>query len=625
MSNQEKEKARNPSPIPAGEHRPAKTQKVFPIRNQGSSIFSEEVIHRDNSSYLGILNSEANAVVFTRPMQLGKTTLFSLAKKLFSSNQTDPGFVLEYMPAEADKNKWFILDLNFGSVTGAETVDWKKLGKKLDELTRNEIVRQMVVLLGQNNALNQRFESMSGTPIHKQSTPDLVRNLASAVGLENGSLLILVDEYDQPVREALLRFVPLHSDGLYDEAKKDLKTVFDNYFSFFRAVKPILTGTDTRVKMWLTGITPISIREMTGLIIEDMTFDPRMYDAVGLREADVRTMLEEVDSVLAFTDAGEKARVYQAIQFHYNNLRFLDGSQLFHTALVVDTMRKLCDQGSRQSWLQDLNLPPPGIEREHIPSSVYDVLKSARNLRPVVNRLVEDGELLGYGLNLNLTLEDLLRQEVNVDDYLTLLLHVGLVSVERVATAPGYRFQVAGKAYQRDLLNPLLSCLKSSLVSLLQLQGKDDLYDQGEEILMDFVTSISRNSMAKLIKWASKDEKNNILELQFQGHMEGEAYRILDGTAQTTQENVLPPTGKRTDITLSGQFSVVILELKQLPGADGPGDKMAGYHKQLTGYVKTRRQMEKKAGGGRCVVGFVVVMYNSGQSYVVEKLRSERP
>lgn len=251
-------------------------------------------------------------------------------------------------------------------------------------------------------------------------------------------------------------------------------------------------------KIWLTGITPISIREMTGLIVKDLTFTEEMNDDVGLREADVTIMLQEVHAHLAFKDEEEMARVREAIAFHYNNLRFL-GSPLFHTALVNGTMQILSSNLSRKIWLRNLDEPPPGLERESVPSSAYNILATARNLRPVINRLVEDGQLLDYALNHNLTLEELLKEDISLDDYLTLLVHVGVVSVQNQVDE--YCFKVAGSAYKRDLLVPLLHCLNSSLVSLLELRSKAAIYDQGEDILKDFVSSISKNSMAKFKKY----------------------------------------------------------------------------------------------------------------------------
>jgi hypothetical protein len=85
--------------------RPQKTQKIsFPDRHVcGTSIFSREAFHRDNSLYLKhIAKKEGNAIVFTRPMQLGKTTLFSLATELFSKNNVAPDYHLENMSEESE-------------------------------------------------------------------------------------------------------------------------------------------------------------------------------------------------------------------------------------------------------------------------------------------------------------------------------------------------------------------------------------------------------------------------------------------------------------------------------------------------------------------------------------------
>eukprot|EP00980_Cylindrotheca_fusiformis_P022425 scaffold9290_cov107-Cylindrotheca_fusiformis.AAC.3 len=124
--------------------------------------------------------------------------------------------------------------------------------------------------------------------------------------------------------------------------------------------------------------------------------------------------------------------------------------------------------------------------------------------------------------------------------------------------------------------------------------------------------------------WASSDANNHILELQFQSHVVTEAHDILQGMTQITQEDKLPETGKRTDVTFSSETSVVILELKQLASATPPSTAFLSMaHGQLSGYVETRKNMEK-VGEGRPVAGFVVVMYDDGAAYVVEKLRQDQ-
>jgi len=124
--------------------------------------------------------------------------------------------------------------------------------------------------------------------------------------------------------------------------------------------------------------------------------------------------------------------------------------------------------------------------------------------------------------------------------------------------------------------------------------------------------------------WASSDVNDHILELQFQSYVVTEAHDILQGMAQTTQEDKVPETGKRTDVTFSSETSVVILELKQLASATPPSTAfLSKAHGQLAGHVETRKLMEK-VGEGRPVAGFVVAMCDDGAAHVVEKLRQDQ-
>jgi hypothetical protein len=100
------------------------------------------------------------------------------------------------------------------------------MGRELDDALRKEIARAMFRLLRENADLKKIFTDIDDAPIKEQTAPDLVLNLAATIKALKGSLLILVDEYDQPVREALLRFAPSHSSVIYTQAKRELKTVF---------------------------------------------------------------------------------------------------------------------------------------------------------------------------------------------------------------------------------------------------------------------------------------------------------------------------------------------------------------------------------------------------------------
>ena len=73
-------------------------------------------------------------------------------------------------------------------------------------------------------------------------------------------------------------------------------------------------------------------------------------------------------------------------------------------------------------------------------------------------------------------------------------------------------------------------------------------------------------------------------------------------------------------MTLMGVNVVVILELKKYDGDSPPSDnRKKEYHDQLRGYVEEREKMEKSQTRVRPITGFLVVMYDNGRQYIVEK------
>lgn len=619
--------------------RTAKRQKAirFPGRhaNGAASVYKKDLFYRDNSSYLETLfNHQDNALCFTRPMQLGKSVLFSLANEMYSKSETSnvDSDNLGYSPGEDDRNKWFVLRVNFGAVRrlSHEEQDWEQECRALDQETEKEIKFSVVALLRKSGSeeLCNEFQLFSNLQrVHELDIGTLISALTRAVeNVRDGRLLILVDEYDQPIREGLLTLIPKHHAGLYANVKAKMKGCYRNYFVFFGAVKVALDRVGCG-KIWLTGILPIGIKEMSGLNVKNITFDHEMANAVGLTDGHVQQMLNQVDKTTPFRDDEERNQVRDRLRQLFNNLGFPGGDSLYHTSMINGMMNSfLKESETRREFLQ-FGRVPKNMSVEPVSSAIFEVLCNARNLRHVVNKLLAGHQLQGYNLNKNMSLEDLLKDTIDIGDYLTLLVHVGVATVTTDATdSEVATFHLTSGFYRDNLLEPIVKTLKASLEKLVSYTSTHELYSHGEDILEDFVTSISKNGMAELMAWASSDVDNHILELQFQGHVVTQAHRILNGIAHTTQEDRLPETGKRTDVTFSSATSVVVLELKQVPSEAAPPEAfIANAHEQLAGYVETRRLMEAAGRKARAVAGFVVIMYNDGASYIVEKLRGDNP
>ena len=550
-------------------------------------------------------------------MQLGKTTLFSLAELLFSKDKTAPTG-LEYDPPM--KNAWYVLRVDFGGVNASfdETDTWEDVARKYDRQALDTIRGSIHDLVESHEEIQTNFKGN----LDSLGANTLLERLGRAVKKvdKDATLLVLVDEYDQPIREVLLDMLENRHETPYAQIERKVKQAYPNYIGFFKACK-VVAGILPKSKVWLTGITPIALNVLSGFSPEILTFDEEMADAVGLLDEDVDRMLDEVHEFMPFQDDREKRRVRDAIKKHYNGLKFLSGSPLYHTRMINSVMRSLMKTQERQDWLNDLEKPHPGVQVEKPPSSVFNVVKDAPNLRPVVGKLISSGEVSGYILNRALNLTHIVKPDIAIADYLTLLVHLGVLSVHR-GNQPGKElFKLASGVYRSLHLEPLL---EASLGELLQLSSLSEIYEKGEKLITDFVSTLSESNMSSLIAWAVADPDNHIMELQLQGFLVGEMHNVLYEGTTVAQETVLP-NKKRTDITLSGDNSLVILELKKLNGSTEPTVKQKKeYHAQLRGYITQRAAMEREQGTRqRMVAGFLVVIYDDGQKYIVEKSPQE--
>ncbi|KAL3906092.1 MAG: hypothetical protein SGARI_004158, partial [Bacillariaceae sp.] len=293
-----------------------KRQKAvaFPGRhaNGAAHVYRRDLCYRDNSQFLETLFNNDNALCFTRPMQLGKSVLFSLANEVYSRNEkSNVDSDLGYSPGEGDRNTWYVLRVNFGAVcTDDGEEDWELRCKALDKEAASEIRLSVIGLLNTtgNEELFCFFKQFSDNKsVGDLTIGTLINILTRSVNKACGRLLVLVDEYDQPIREGLLSLIPLHGAGLYANVKNNIRRDYPSYFGFFRAIKVALDQGGIPLKIWLTGILPIRIKEMCGLNVVHVTFSHKMANAVGLANSDVQHMLDQVHKKVPFQD-GERER-----------------------------------------------------------------------------------------------------------------------------------------------------------------------------------------------------------------------------------------------------------------------------------------------------------------------------
>lgn len=155
--------------------------------------------------------------------------------------------------------------------------------------------------------------------------------------------------------------------------------------------------------------------------------------------------------------------------------------------MVNSLMSLLLDDAERIEILRDLSVRPKRVQVERPPSSVFKVVACAPNLRRVVNSLLVDGKISGFRLNRALSLSDVVADKVATGDYLTLLVHVGVLLVHRIDGNDV--FKCASGAYQQMHLEPLCKILKSSLGTLMLCKNAHEVYAAGEDLFLEFLST----------------------------------------------------------------------------------------------------------------------------------------
>ena len=251
-------------------------------------VFDEtaDFIYRDNSFCLELLASQHQAL-FLRPTQMGKTSLLTLANVLYNKNDRQEPKVAFRPP---DAKSMFVLSIDFLEVAGdARTLD----GNFGEWMKQN--VEDFLTL---NPELRVHYEEPTACTKYLLAVAQAVSRYGLSIN-EKQSLLVLVDEYDKPVRELLIDFIGEGNDSRWQDAK----TKINNYRGFFTSCKTI-TGSGFKkknqglqqAKVWVTGVLPIALKKViSDFNPEVFAFRPEFDNVIGLLDSDVNDMLQKVN------------------------------------------------------------------------------------------------------------------------------------------------------------------------------------------------------------------------------------------------------------------------------------------------------------------------------------------
>jgi hypothetical protein len=388
-----------------------------------------------------------------------------------------------------------------------------------------------------------------------------------------------------------------------------IQRAFQNYVSVYSAAKLVAQKSELN-KVWTTGITPVALDLLSDYTPENLTFHHSTATVVGLTSEDVDRMLNLVNERNKFTCVKEKERAREAIQKCSNRLYFLSDTPIYHTRLVNEMMSMLDTVAGRKAFFVQLDTNDSDLASfyEIIPSVVFRLLELHPEFANLANQLVKGEEIVSI-LNRRLSLANICWADMTESDYLTLLVHLGIASVRY--TGQNTVFKATSTYYRSKFLERLI---QNSLGGLMRMKTAEDIYREGASAITVFLRSISESGMKGMILWARDTRRNTIMELQFQWFLLS-AITASTLEAEDTQEDILG--NGRTDVRIANTKFLLILELKQKKANAPPTpNELTKHHEQLSGYMRDAKASEHLY---RLVVGFLVVVYDNGTKFYVEK------
>jgi hypothetical protein len=246
-------------------------------------------------------------------------------------------------------------------------------------------------------------------------------------------LLILLDEYDAPVRDSLLPLVGSNLD--YVAVRQAYSDNFEQYCALMNSFKAITAMTGITTKVWITGISPVGFNLLGRVFPVDLTWDPVFADAVGLLEGDVERILDAAEKIAYAGDTttseeykkNETEQIAAAVKKWFIGMVFPGGSELYHTRRVNQlAIDHLSTKSDRAEWLAEADKTSYAMPTSAV-APIILALRDCQYGREALLELASGKEVKG-SIRCGLSLLGMLEDEVLRDDALTLLTHLGVVS-----------------------------------------------------------------------------------------------------------------------------------------------------------------------------------------------------
>ena len=248
----------------------------------------------DKTGIMYRLADEGKYYFLSRPRRFGKSLFLSTLEAYFlGKKELFKGLAVERLEQDWTEYPVLHLDLN------TQKYDSKEKLQYVLNVFLNRIERQYGIDSDQSDNLGPRFENV-------------IRNVCEKTGRQ---VVILVDEYDKPMLEAIGR------PELQEEYRATLK-------SFYGALK----SCDAYIRFaFLTGVTKFGkvsvFSDLNHLM--DLSMLPQYYDICGISETELHEYFDNEVGTLAGRMHISKDEAYAALKENYDGYRFTAESSYY--------------------------------------------------------------------------------------------------------------------------------------------------------------------------------------------------------------------------------------------------------------------------------------------------------
>jgi Predicted AAA-ATPase/PD-(D/E)XK nuclease superfamily len=373
------------------------------------TIVAEEYFYQDRTHYIQTLeNWDSTYLLYLRPRRFGKSLFISTLHYYYGMEFQavfptlfGKTFIGQHPTKKA--NAYLVLRFDFSGINTDTEQD-----------TYNGFLSN--VLKGCENFIEDYktyFSNDSKKEILSQKSPnEMLKSLLHRVHLQRSEqkVYILIDEYDHFANQ-LIAFNYAYFLAIVTE---------NGYVRTFYEVFKIYTGNGLVERMFLTGVSPVTVDSLTSgfNISKNISLSPTFHQMVGFEEAEVQGILTAIE-----LPQNEIAPTLEDLRLWYDGYLFAHRAKqkLYNPNMVLYFAAAYKDTQNYPDSMLDPNIASDYSKIQNL----FNIQGNAEHYLGVLRDLLEKGEV-----SATLTDQYSFKRGFTPDDLVSLLFYMGFLTIK---------------------------------------------------------------------------------------------------------------------------------------------------------------------------------------------------